>query len=741
MTLAAAGGLAVADAAQFAATALKQFKLEGGDLPHVADLLAAGAGKAVGDVDDLAQALNQAGLIANAAGFSIEETTGVLAAFADAGLLGSDAGTSLKTAIVALQAPTGKAKDLLKQYGINVYDANGQMLGFADIAGQLETKLGHLDDQTRNAALATIFGTDALRSANVLYAQGAEGIQEYIDQTNDSGYAAKVAADRLNNLAGDVEKLGGSFDTNLIKSGTGANDTLRALVQSATFLLDLVGDIPEPVMNVALAFGVAGTAILLTGGAALVAVPKFAALKQTLNDSGVSLGTFAAKAALAGGAIAIATLAIGFIISTQAEAKAKVDALADSLDKVTLTATKYTREQIKASLAAKNAFGADSALDQAEKLGLNLNTVTDAAMGNAEALAEVSDRLAEVNAMSEESKRAEFGQGGALLAEARAKAVADAIAGESGSLEEAVRVAKQKQEADKGSAASSETASEAYLATAENVETLTSNLQTLIDTINKSNDVGQDAVSTNAAYQQTLADVTDYLAQAQAGVEGYTLGWDKNTVAGSSNQDMLRGLAEDSQAAAEAQLALDGNTDAYLATVTAGNKAMYDQAIAFGASDAEAQAFADTIYAIPSTAEVKLIVDTAAATTKVQDFLNATRGIQIGVGIYANKSLVLADGGAVTGRGGPREDNIPIMGSVGEHMLDAEDVRRMGGQSGVYAFRESLYANNGSPQYAASSGGGGGGTTKTISQTNYLNDTGVAIEIASQRLRASLVGL
>ncbi|MET0888382.1 MAG: phage tail tape measure protein, partial [Mycetocola sp.] len=48
LDLASAGGLGVADAAGIAATALTQFNLAGEDVPHVADLLAAGAGKAMG---------------------------------------------------------------------------------------------------------------------------------------------------------------------------------------------------------------------------------------------------------------------------------------------------------------------------------------------------------------------------------------------------------------------------------------------------------------------------------------------------------------------------------------------------------------------------------------------------------------------------------------------------------------------------------------------------------------------
>lgn len=84
LDLAAAGGLGVAEAAGIAATTMQQFRLGGQDASHVADLLAAGAGKAMGDVRDMSAALNQSGLVAAQFGLSVEETTGTLAAFAQA---------------------------------------------------------------------------------------------------------------------------------------------------------------------------------------------------------------------------------------------------------------------------------------------------------------------------------------------------------------------------------------------------------------------------------------------------------------------------------------------------------------------------------------------------------------------------------------------------------------------------------------------------------------------------------
>jgi len=86
LDLAAAGEIGVAQAAEIAATTLVQFRLAGSETTHVADLLAAAAGKAQGGVTDMAAALGQSGLVASQMGLSVEETTGTLAAFASAGL-------------------------------------------------------------------------------------------------------------------------------------------------------------------------------------------------------------------------------------------------------------------------------------------------------------------------------------------------------------------------------------------------------------------------------------------------------------------------------------------------------------------------------------------------------------------------------------------------------------------------------------------------------------------------------
>lgn len=266
LDLAAAGGLGVADAAGIASVALTQFKLSGADVGHVADLLAAGAGKAMGDVSDLGAALKQAGLVASQTGLSIEETTGGLAAFASAGLLGSDAGTSFKTMLLNMTPQSKQAAKYMEELGISAYDAEGKFVGLANYAGQLHDSLSKLTAEDRQEALKKMFGQDAIRAASILYEQGADGIQSWIDKVNDAGYAAETAEARMDNLNGDLEKLGGSFETLFIKSGSGANDFLRTIVQFAEQAVNAFSALPAPVQQGALGLLAFTSAAALTAG-------------------------------------------------------------------------------------------------------------------------------------------------------------------------------------------------------------------------------------------------------------------------------------------------------------------------------------------------------------------------------------------------------------------------------------------------------------------------------------------
>lgn len=264
LNLAASDGMQVGEAAELMSTTLKQFNLEGSDAGKVADALAAGAGKAVGSAHDLGLALNQAGLMANSMGVSMTETVGTLSAFANAGMIGSDAGTSLKTMLQRLSNPTKAAQAQMDELGISAYDASGQFVGLENFAGQLKTSMSGLTQEQRNAALSIIFGSDAVRAANVLYSEGSDGIAGWTKAVSDSGFAADVASKKNDNLKGDIEQLSGSFETMVINLGEGSQGVLRNLVQGLDTLVNAFSSLPAPVQQGALAMTAAvGGAIAL----------------------------------------------------------------------------------------------------------------------------------------------------------------------------------------------------------------------------------------------------------------------------------------------------------------------------------------------------------------------------------------------------------------------------------------------------------------------------------------------
>lgn len=346
LTLAAAGQIDVGKAAEIATQAMTQFSLAGKDMPHVADLLAAGADKALGGVGDLGDGLSQVGTTAHQMNLTIEDTVGVLAEFANAGLIGSRGGTTLKQFLLQLAAPTHKAAELMKQYGLSLYDANGQMKTMPEIAGNLQKSFQDLTPAQRNSALATIFGSRAVQAANILYKEGAKGTQGWIDRVNASGFASEQASAKLNNLEGDLQKLKVAFNTAFIEAGSGGNEFARGLVQGVTRAINAFDDLSPATQHAVLSVTAITAATGLVGGGLLRMVVR-------VNEAREAMTAFAASSRAAGlavsglkvGGAVLAGLAVGAAV-VQAT-KVNVDGYAKSIENAG-GASQSTSQKIRA---------------------------------------------------------------------------------------------------------------------------------------------------------------------------------------------------------------------------------------------------------------------------------------------------------------------------------------------------------------------------------------------------------
>ena len=237
MDLAASSGMELGNAANTVVQAMGAFGLTAEQSGQAVNALAGAAAASSTDVEPLTQGLAQCAAQAFNAGWSIQDTTAALGAFADAGITGSDAGTSLKTMLQRLAAPTDAAATMLEQLGINTRDANGNMLSATDMAEELQSKMGQLDSATRDAALSTIFGSDATRAATVFMNTGAEGLKKYTAATNDQEVASRLANAQMSDASRNFEELKGALETAGIAIGETLLPTVTDLVKEGTELI------------------------------------------------------------------------------------------------------------------------------------------------------------------------------------------------------------------------------------------------------------------------------------------------------------------------------------------------------------------------------------------------------------------------------------------------------------------------------------------------------------------------
>ncbi|MFJ8110422.1 phage tail tape measure protein [Streptomyces sp. NPDC096132] len=288
LALAAAGQVDLSEAAVVSAQAMNTFGLKGKDVTHIADLLAAGANKSAADVHGLAMSLRMGGLLAHQTGLSIEDTVGVLSAFADHALIGSDAGTSLKVMLQRLVPQSKEAKGMMDAIGFSAYDASGKFVGLTELAARMKTSFSKLTPEARNAAMATIFGADAVRSATILYELGADGINKYVSAVDDQGAAQRMASVQTDNLVGDLERLRGAIEVALIESGSAANGALRDMTQTITRLVNVYNSLPPDVQHAVTLFMGFGGAVALAAAGILLLIPRLHATTTALAAMGVT---------------------------------------------------------------------------------------------------------------------------------------------------------------------------------------------------------------------------------------------------------------------------------------------------------------------------------------------------------------------------------------------------------------------------------------------------------------------
>lgn len=274
VALAAAGELAMPEAAAIMTAAMNTFGQAASELPHSVDMIAASANVTSMSVGDFGMAMNQVAVVADAVGFSFDDTALSITALGKAGLKGSDAGTSLKTMFMNLIPQTkaqfaefSKLGLLTEENTSRFFDQEGKVKSAAEVAGLLKEAYAGMTEEQVLASQGIIFGSDAIRASTILTKAGAEGVDELATSMGKIS-AADVAKERLNNLTGSVEAFWGSLETLQIKLGLAFTPMLKVVTDFGTGVLNSLGPVlDELTPMIEGAFADFDIGALMSGGA------------------------------------------------------------------------------------------------------------------------------------------------------------------------------------------------------------------------------------------------------------------------------------------------------------------------------------------------------------------------------------------------------------------------------------------------------------------------------------------
>lgn len=309
LLLAASTGTELKTAADLATDAMAQFGFKAGDLNSVVNQIVQTTKESKFGVEDYYNALAQGGGVAGAVGVSFEEFNAALAGTASLFKSGSDAGTSLKTFLKSLPGISGPAKAEMEALGLEFYTAYGSMKPMAEIVQELQTKLGRLSEEQRTSAAATIFGSDAMRTALGLAKLSKEEFQKLQDAIKNNGDAQKDANIRMEGFNGAVKELSSAAENALITLGdTGLLKILEGLVDVTAAGIRWFSDLVRSAIDIGESFGkiispltdALGLLVSLKDVASVIAAPfqAVAVALRGIADAAKYLSTLTAEKAM-----------------------------------------------------------------------------------------------------------------------------------------------------------------------------------------------------------------------------------------------------------------------------------------------------------------------------------------------------------------------------------------------------------------------------------------------------------
>ncbi|MDC3413957.1 phage tail tape measure protein [Terrihalobacillus insolitus] len=300
LDMAAAGNVALGDAANIASNIMSGFGLEASKATQVADVLSKTFTNSNTTLIGLGETMKYVAPAAKSVGWSLEEMAAATGKLGDVGIDASMAGTALRSAVTRLAAPTKDATKIMEQYGIKTTDANGKMLPLAEILSQMQQGFKGMSDAQKASAVQTIFGTEAM-SAMLALMEDPQGLKTFTQELEQAGGTSKRIADQqLNNLNGKITQLKSAFEGAQISLGNALLPALSVLVTMLNKAVNWFNSLPSGVKSTIAIFAALSAVALVLGGAMLMFIGFIPNIIAGFKSLGIVMG-----------ALKTATMAVG----------------------------------------------------------------------------------------------------------------------------------------------------------------------------------------------------------------------------------------------------------------------------------------------------------------------------------------------------------------------------------------------------------------------------------------------
>lgn len=307
--LAAASELDLASASDLVVTTMNTFGLSTDEVVDKIGNYVQAADASVASVSDLAMAMQNAGPTMAAFGFSLEDTNTALAILSSRGITGAEAGTALKSMFVNLMRPTDQVTSTLKELGIALYDAEGNMRSMPDIVANLEKSLAGLTEEQRNQAVQTLAGTYGMKTMQTLLAEGADGWDAMAASIGNATSMQDTAAARTQGFNAALEQLKGAVEAFMIEAGTPLiQNVITPLVQKLGTLIGKLSEADPEFLKMILTIG---GVVAVVGPALIIIGQLISALGAIVGVVGAVGGVFSGLAGIVGPALAGVAAAVG----------------------------------------------------------------------------------------------------------------------------------------------------------------------------------------------------------------------------------------------------------------------------------------------------------------------------------------------------------------------------------------------------------------------------------------------